>query len=155
MEPVWSESAVYSAEASILDSTASRSASEPIEASGAGELTETERVESAVSCVIAPSVAGDTAEAIAAVGTRLESNAAGELAEARAAGEACAACVAGAAYAASKLTGASAAGAAAGPTEASAAMCAVASAVGTGASSERAAGVSPSAAWSSEQAEGA
>ena len=69
MEPVWSESAVYSAEASILDSTASRSASEPIEASGAGKLTETERVESAVSCVTAPSVAGDTAEAIAAIGT--------------------------------------------------------------------------------------
>ena len=70
-----------------MDPTASSTASEPIEASEAGELVGTEQVESAVSCVIAPSVAGDTAEARAAVKPRIEPSAAGELAEARAADE--------------------------------------------------------------------
>ena len=115
MEPVWSEAAVHGTGASILAPTASSTASEPIEASEAGELVGTEQVESAVSCVIAPSVAGDTAEARAAVKPRIEPSAAGELAEARAADEPAEACDAGAAGAVSKLTGASVAGAAAGP----------------------------------------
>ena len=67
VEPVWSESAVHNTGASILDPNASSTASEPIEASEAGEPMGTEQVEIAVSCVMAPSVAGDTAEARAAV----------------------------------------------------------------------------------------
>ena len=97
--------------ATILDPKASSTAGEPIEASEAGELVGTEQVESAVSCVVAPSVAGDTAEARAAVKPRIETSVAGELAEARAAGEPAEVCPAGAAdtaNAASKLTGASA-----------------------------------------------
>ena len=103
MEPVWSESTVHSTGASILDPITSSNASEPIEASEAGELAGKEQVESAVSCVIASSVAGDTAEASAAVRAeaavkpRIEPSAAGELAEARAAGEPAEACAAGAA----------------------------------------------------------
>ena len=155
MEPVWSESAVHSTGASILDPTASSTASEPIEASEAGELVGTEQVESAVSCVMAPSVAGDTAEARAAVKPRIEPSAAGELAEARAAGGPAEACAASAADAASKLTEASVAGAAVGPAEASAAVRAEASATGTGASGEHAVGISSSAVASSEQAGGA
>lgn len=153
VEPVWSESAVHGTGASILDPTASSIASEPIEASEAGELAGTEEVESAISCETAPSVAGDTAEARAAVKPRIEPSAAGELAGARAAGEPAEACAAGSADAASKLTGASAAGAAVGLAEASAAARAVASAAGAGASGEQAVGASPSATASSGQAE--
>ena len=106
---------MHSTGASILDPTASSTASEPIEASE-GELVGTEQVESAVSCVMAPCSAGDTAEARAAVKPRIEPSVAGEPAEA------CAAGAADAADAASKLTGASVAGAAAGPTKASVAV---------------------------------
>ena len=54
-----------------MDPNASSTASEPIEASEAGELMGSEQVESAVSCVMAPSVAGDTDEARAAVKSRI------------------------------------------------------------------------------------
>ena len=70
VEPVWSESAVNGTGASILDPTASSTASEPTEASEAGELAGTEQVESAISCETAPRVAGDTAEARSAVKPR-------------------------------------------------------------------------------------
>ena len=107
---------MHSTGASILDPTASSTASEPIEASEAGELVGTEQVESAVSCVMTPCFAGDTAEARAAVKPRIEPSVAGEPAEE------CAAGAADAADAASKLTGASVAGAAAGPAKASVAV---------------------------------
>ena len=153
VEPVWSESSVHGTGASNLDPTALSTVSELIEASEAGELVGTEQVESAVSCATASSVAGDTAEARAAVEPRIEPSAAGELAGARAAGEPAEACAAGSADVASKLTGAIAAGAAAGLAEASAAARAVASAAGAGASGEQAVGASPSATASSGQAE--
>ena len=66
MEPVWSESAVHSMGATILDPKASSTAGEPIEASEAGESMGTEQVENAVSYGMAPSVADDIAEARAA-----------------------------------------------------------------------------------------
>ena len=77
MEPVWSESAVHSIGATILDPKASSTASEPIKASEAGEPMGTEQVESAVSCAMASSVAGDIAEARAEVKSRIETSAAG------------------------------------------------------------------------------
>ena len=97
VEPVWSESAVHSMGATILDPKASSNAGEPIEASEAGEPMGTEQVENAVSYEMAPSVAGDIAEARAEVKSRIETSAAGELAEARAAGGPAEACAAGAA----------------------------------------------------------
>ena len=128
VEPVWSESAVHSMGATILDPKASSTAGEPIEASEAGEPMGTEQVENAVSYEMAPSVAGDIAEARAEVKSRIEKSAAGELVEARAAG---------------------------GPPEACAAGAADASATGTGVSGEQAVGISSSAVTSSEQAGGA
>ena len=128
VEPVWSESAVHSTGATILDSKASSTAGEPTEASEAGEPMGMEQVENVVPCEMEPGVAGDISEARAEVTSRIEKNAAGELVEARAAG---------------------------GPPEACTADAATASAVGTGASGEQAIGTSSSAVTSSEPAGGA
>ena len=128
VEPVWSESAVHSTGATILDSKASSTAGEPTEASEAGEPMGMEQVENVVPCEMEPGVAGDISEARAEVTSRIEKNAVGELVEARAAG---------------------------GPPEACAAGAADASATGTGVSGEQAVGISSSAVTSSEQAGGA